>query len=142
MTSVLPLLLQRLAPGIWSAISLPADTALQLGGVYSSLLDLDLSGVSEKEGVLERLAAAGNFPDHFDRNWDAAYDCLTDLDVSLLLVRGTGALPPDVYRTLLSITTDAVDYWQRQGRRPYLVWESLADYPVIPLPNVRGHTVY
>ncbi|MBL8511685.1 MAG: barstar family protein, partial [Betaproteobacteria bacterium] len=36
--------------------------------------------IEKKEQFLNHAALAMKFPDDFDANWDAFYDCLTDLD--------------------------------------------------------------
>lgn len=38
----------------------------------------------DKESLLTGLAKAGNFPEYFAHNWDAAWDCLTDSEVTHL----------------------------------------------------------
>lgn len=43
---------------------------------------IDLTGVSEKSVLLDRISAALRFPDWFGRNWDALADCLRDLSWS------------------------------------------------------------
>ena len=43
------------------------------------LLHVDLAGAQGKAEVLDRIAAAFELPDHFGRNLDALYDCVTDL---------------------------------------------------------------
>lgn len=43
------------------------------------VLEVDLHGVVDKEGLLDRLAAAGRFPAWFGRNWDALEELLADL---------------------------------------------------------------
>ncbi|MCT4357476.1 barstar family protein [Streptomyces sp. Je 1-79] len=42
-------------------------------------LVLDLSGIVDKAGFMDRCAAALGLPGWFGRNWDALADCLTDL---------------------------------------------------------------
>ncbi len=37
-----------------------------------------------KEALLTGLAKAGNFPSYFAHNWDAAWDCLTDSEITHL----------------------------------------------------------
>ena len=56
---------------------------------------LDLAGVDTKPALLDRLAAALDFPDCFGHNWDALADALGDLSwhrvPGLLLVLGNSA---------------------------------------------------
>ena len=40
---------------------------------------MDIGHAHHKEELLEHLAEALRFPDHFGRNWDALRDCLVDL---------------------------------------------------------------
>jgi RNAse (barnase) inhibitor barstar len=43
------------------------------------VLTLDLDGVADKAGLMDRCADALGLPDWFGRNWDALADSLTDL---------------------------------------------------------------
>jgi len=40
---------------------------------------IDLKGVVDREGLLEKMAGALGFPAYFGMNWDALNDCLTDM---------------------------------------------------------------
>ncbi len=42
-------------------------------------LEVDLTGVTDKAGLLDGFAAAGRFPDWSGANWDALQDLLRDL---------------------------------------------------------------
>ena len=48
----------------------------------------------------QRIRKAFGFPDYYGENWDAMWDCLTDLfwvtDDRHIVVRGLDALPPDL----------------------------------------------
>ena len=41
---------------------------------------LDGGEASSRAGFFQELAQSLRFPDYFGRNWDAVYDCLTDLN--------------------------------------------------------------
>ena len=41
---------------------------------------LDGHKAATRAGFFQELAGALRFPDYFGRNWDAVYDCLTDLN--------------------------------------------------------------
>ncbi|RFU84219.1 hypothetical protein DY218_23690 [Streptomyces triticagri] len=44
-----------------------------------AVLLLDLAGVRDKAGFMDRCTTRLDLPDWFGRNWDALADCLTDL---------------------------------------------------------------
>jgi RNAse (barnase) inhibitor barstar len=84
--------------------------------LYASVGD-----AQSKQDVLERIAASFTFPEHFGKNLDALFDCMTDV------VHKAGAQPgfvvvleqlPDNPRfdremreQLLDVFRDAADYW-------------------------------
>jgi RNAse (barnase) inhibitor barstar len=43
------------------------------------LLHADLSGSKDKDAILARLGIAFGLPEHFGKNLDALYDCVTDM---------------------------------------------------------------
>lgn len=45
---------------------------------------IPINGVLDKATLLTSLAKACHFPSYFAHNWDSAWDCLTDSDVSHL----------------------------------------------------------
>lgn len=80
--------------------------------------------IEKKEQFLNHAAVAMNFPDHFGKNWDAFYDCLTDMD----WVDGKGFLiyfdHTDAFaahnesqlETVIELFEDAIAYWKGEGR--------------------------
>lgn len=83
-----------------------------------------------KQALLDTLAAALRFPDHFGANWDALYDCLTDLERVqapglVIELRGLGRFAREAPRELsMGIKTfaDAAEFWRtRNGRLLVLV---------------------
>ena len=130
---LLPILLRRVAPGVWGAPSLPDDAQHQLPGWR--VLDLDLADVSDRAQTLALLGQAGGFPDHYGQNWDAAYDCLTDLALDLVLIRNSAALDPDVSSTLDSVMDDAVAFWSGRKQPVFVLWDGRTDRQ--QLPNMR-----
>ena len=66
----------------------------------------------------QRIRKAFGFPDYYGENWDAMWDCLTDLfwvtDDRHIVVRGLDALPP-VQRHIVVEGFDAMP----QGLRAY-----------------------
>ncbi|MFE9774168.1 barstar family protein [Streptomyces sp. NPDC005931] len=53
----------------------PATTPDPAGRIVRTL---DLDGVTDKAGLMERCARALELPEWFGRNWDALADCLAD----------------------------------------------------------------
>ncbi|MFF7214100.1 barstar family protein [Streptomyces sp. NPDC008238] len=79
---------------------------------------LDLQGVTTKSAFMERCAEQLRLPGWFGRNWDALYDCLTDLPGSepgglRLVVRGWhdfAAAEPGEWRTARRVLEDAAAF--------------------------------
>ncbi|MEV6761744.1 barstar family protein [Streptomyces sp. NPDC051105] len=83
------------------------------------LVTLDLAGVADKAGLMDRTAAALSLPDWFGRNWDALADSLRDPSVwppeavarGLLLVvtgwQGYAGTRPDEWRTAQDVFAQA-----------------------------------
>ncbi|MYS08545.1 hypothetical protein GTW71_19345 [Streptomyces sp. SID6041] len=91
-------------------------------GIDESVV-LDLTGVTDKAGLMDRCAAALALPDWFGRNWDALADCLTDLPEPVTLVvtgwqEYAGTHPRD-WRTAQDVFATAVD--ERPTRLTVLV---------------------
>jgi RNAse (barnase) inhibitor barstar len=94
---------------------------------------IDLAGCSDKAEFLARIAAALGFPAWFGHNWDALFDCLTDLSwrpalgYVLILEHATElqATEPEVFGTALAILGDAAAVWQARGA-PFRAFVSTA----------------
>ncbi len=78
-----------------------------------------------KRALLDTLAATLPFPDHFGTNWDALYDCLTDLERAkapglVIEIQGLGRFAREASRELsigIKTFTDATEFWRtRSGR--------------------------
>ncbi|MEV6804483.1 barstar family protein [Streptomyces sp. NPDC017248] len=90
-----------------------------LSGRYPVTLDLD--GVTDKAGLMDRVARALALPGWFGRNWDALADSLADHTVwpegavergLLIVVRGWRAYAearPEEWRTAEEVFTEAAD---------------------------------
>ncbi|WP_404298069.1 barstar family protein [Halomonas sp.] len=73
-----------------------------------------------RETLLDALAASLAFPAHFGRNWDAAWDCLTELEwkagkARVILVP---AAPADgaAMAIFLELMSDASHHWAARGK--------------------------
>jgi len=94
---------------------------------------IELAGCSDKAEFLARIAAALGFPAWFGHNWDAFFDCLTDLSwrpalgYVLILEHATElkATEPEVFDTALAILGDAATVWQARGA-PFRAFVSIA----------------
>ncbi|TPQ15994.1 barstar family protein [Streptomyces sporangiiformans] len=85
------------------------------------VVTLDLAGVVDKAGFMERCVRALDLPDWFGRNWDALADSLTDLSVWPEAAAGRGLLVvvtgwqtyakarPDEWETAREVLSEAVD---------------------------------
>lgn len=78
-----------------------------------------LDGQGDKTDIIDTLARAFDMPRWFGHNWDALYDCLTDLSWFpatgyVLILTGTS---PDAANApiLTDLLTDCCDHWQAEG---------------------------
>jgi len=112
--------LVQLLPGSSTA----ADALEKLGRSLGwQVVRVELAGCLDKQCLLERVAAALQFPDWFGHNWDAFFDCLADLGWRsgagyLLLLEHVGDLrdtSPEAFDTAVLILRDAAETWDRRG---------------------------
>lgn len=84
---------------------------------------LDGKNIERKEQLLNHVATALRFPNHFGRNWDALEECLTDLEwvdgdgylIYFDHIDGMLAAHPDQFATFVEIVRDAVESWKEDG---------------------------
>jgi len=94
------------------------DAATQLNHHF---LYANLSSAQSKQDILDLVAAQYTFPAHFGKNFDALYDCLTDLVhksgpqpgfiVVLEQIPAHAKFDKEAREQLLDIFRDAADYW-------------------------------
>ncbi|HPR05272.1 MAG TPA: barstar family protein [Denitromonas sp.] len=83
------------------------------------IVDVALDGLTDKAQILDALAQRFDMPRWFGHNWDALYDCLTDL--SWLPAKGyvlilTNAAPDTCAAPILTdLLTDCCEHWQDRG---------------------------
>jgi hypothetical protein len=89
-----------------------------------TVFEANVTGCHDKAGLLERLARAMSFPGWFGANWDAWFDCLSDLGWHaaapgyVLVVRGGLGMQrtaPETFDTALAIVEDAARVWADRG---------------------------
>ena len=97
----------------------------------------------DRDSLLNALGATLAFPDYYGRNWDAAWDCLTELDwpsaqllvVHLPIPTGTALVAADL-EVFLELMADVCRHWADRGRALCLLVE-----PAQPgLPVLSGIT--
>ena len=102
-----------LTPALADALETAADA---LGRHYISMA---LGDTPDKDDILTQFARALDMPRWFGANWDALYDCLTDLSWlpdGAFTVAIHGAIPdPETRETLQQILKDACQAWQDEG---------------------------
>lgn len=83
---------------------------------------VDADAAADKTALLGLLARALRLPSSFGGNWEALYDCLTDLDDWapapgwVLLVAGTRGLGAADRAALLGVVGDAARWWRERER--------------------------
>jgi hypothetical protein len=118
-----PVFVGNAPPGVLSWPSaLPAEQALDAARAAGwETAVLDLSGVTDRPGLMTACADALRLPDWFGANWDALADCLSDLQWwpagpgRLILVRNWqdyAAARTDEWRILQEIFADAAAHWR------------------------------
>ena len=60
-----------------------SDSSL-IDSIPGQALNIPIGNVLDKETLLNSLAKVANFPSYFAHNWDSAWDCLTDSDITHL----------------------------------------------------------
>lgn len=99
-----------------------------------AIVRVDLAGCEDKATLMQRIAAAGRFPEWFGGNWDALADVLRDLSWLpapgyLLLIENAAqwrAANGGDFDTLLDILNEAAFEWARQD---------VAFWALLPFPG-------
>lgn len=103
-----------------------------------------LQGARDKNAFLNAIAGALAFPEYFGHNWDAFYDCLTDLAPGkggglLLVLRqasGFARAEPEEFASAVGALQDAVDFWASRDGRLQAVIELEAAVLAPELPEI------
>jgi RNAse (barnase) inhibitor barstar len=104
-------------------------------------VEIDLSEVYDKAGLLAAFAEALSFPDWFGGNWDALEDCLMDLSWldapgHVIVLKDCDALMeenPDDFTTALEVFDGAATYWH-ETEHPFWVFVGCGDPGEFELP--------
>lgn len=100
----------------------PGDTEAIVSAAQARerrIIDVALDGLTDKAQILDALAQRFDMPRWFGHNWDALYDCLTDL--SWLPAKGyvlilTNAAPDTGTASILTdLLTDCCEHWQERS---------------------------
>jgi hypothetical protein len=114
------------APAV-QLLAMTPQVATALAALATSLgleaIRVDLAGCEDKAGLLERIAAALDFPAWFGANWDALYDCLADLSWRqgqgwVLILENAHDLrraAPEALDTALAIMREAAAAWDARA---------------------------
>ncbi len=131
------MLLQSIRPNIVQAIRAyrPDDLQAAAQEVGHHFLYTNLSEAKDKQDVLDIIARDFLFPDHFGKNLDALYDCITDtvhksgpqpgFIVVLELLPDAMRMDREAREQLLDAFRDAADFWSER-KIPFRVFYSLA----------------
>ena len=130
------MLLQSVRPNIVQSIRAyrPEDLQQAANAAGHHFLYTNLGGAKDKQDVLDIIARDFLFPDHFGKNLDALYDCITDMVhksgpqpgfvVVLELIPG-GNVDRETREQLLDAFRDAADFWGER-KIPFRVFYSIA----------------
>jgi hypothetical protein len=133
------------APGLYrleTAIA-PEEVAALCQEQDCQLFYIDGSIITSKSTFLQQFAQVMQFPDYFGHNWDAFWDCLTDLewipsDRYVILYdqpEGFSQHEPQEWETALDILRSAVESWCEIDRPLYILFQGNGSQslPVQPL---------
>jgi RNAse (barnase) inhibitor barstar len=117
------MLLQTVRPNIVQSIrAYRVDELLQAAAdAGQHFLYANLTAAQSKQEVLENIAEAFLFPAHFGKNFDALYDCMTDLVakagtqpgfvVVLEQIPDNARFDREAREQLLDVFREAADFW-------------------------------
>lgn len=112
--------------GSWGVYRVPASLAGDIerrADAHSQWLPA--APCTNRDALLDALSRGLAFPDHFGHNWDAAWDCLTELawrddKPRLILCPLEGELgdddrAPPPMAAFLEVMSDACEHWAARG---------------------------
>ncbi len=143
MASLLTLLPDAQRAGVYRTDFAAEEIIAAAKTVDLHVVKLDLGRVRAKLALLDALAKALRFPDHFGKNWDALNDCLTDLSWLdgkgwLLILINCKSFAQDHegdFNRTVEVMRAAADYWREQKKPFWVLIEGEADWE-IDLPKI------
>ena len=95
------------------------------------VVPVKLTAARDKNGFLNAVAKALQFPEYFGHNWDAFYDCLLDLKLedgagTLLVLHdasGFARAEADEFAAAVDTLAEAADYWKGENKMLLVVVE-------------------
>lgn len=119
------------------------DAAMQLG---LRVEKIGLQGARDKDAFLNAFAKALRFPDYFGHNWDAFYDCLTDLEhekgegilVVLREASGFARAEQEEFAAAVDSLQDAAEFWGEDGKMLLVIVELEAPVLAPELPEISA----
>ena len=104
---------------------------------------VNLRDSEELDEVFESIAEGMRFPEYFGHNFDALYDCLTDLSwqetsATVIVLTGCDALhgsAPEAWETMISVFVSAAEFW-RDEDVPFWVFIDMRADGLAYLPTV------
>ena len=116
-------LLEEDRGGVWFLPAHVEPKSLQAAAKRAGYAFFHVEGrkIERKEHLLNHVANALHFPDHFGGNWDALEDCLGDLSWRpgsghVLVFRNWQALTGDDLGVLIDVLRSSAESWSGRGR--------------------------
>ena len=86
--------------------------------------------ISDQNSFFKEFAITLNFPDYFGHNWDAFYDCITDLSWInqhrfLIVYKNPHKfmhLNPEAWNIANTVLLDAIEFWNKHGKQMLIVF--------------------
>ncbi len=110
--------------GVFDTVNVSPGNAVEKAAIKCGLdfLYINCRNAEDKNELLATIAETLAFPDYFGKNWDALYDCLTDLSWNpaagyVLLLSGTDILEkkhPEEMSVFREVILSVSLYWKQR----------------------------
>jgi RNAse (barnase) inhibitor barstar len=113
------------AGGVFRHRPLASGDPAVAGSEDRRVVRITAGNARDKLAFLKVAAEALQFPSYFGQNWDAFYDCLTDLalrpgerlTIAFDNLSGFARADPDEFAAAVDALRDAVEHWSGKGAR-------------------------